>query len=184
MNASMRRELAIGLESVRQRFEQWRQTRQGHPRIPDTLWSAAVKAAGVHGLHRTVRALRVDYYSLKERVEQQARTIDVPAATDLVDRPATRGVAGRAATSGAPGRRRSPARKQSGRRRSKAPHALPAFVEVTPAAVTAFAPVPAGLCQYLVEWEDAAGAKMRVEVKGAALPDLAALSRSFWNPAS
>jgi hypothetical protein len=184
MDASMRREPAIGLESVRQRFDEWRQTRHGHARIPERLWLAAVKAAGVHGLHRTVRALRVDYYSLKERVEQQARTIDVPAATDVASRPATRGVAGRAATSGVTGRRRSSAGKRSGRRRSNAPHVLPAFVEVTPTAVPAFAPVPAGACQYIVEWEDAAGAKMRVEVKGTALPDLAALSRSFWNPAS
>jgi hypothetical protein len=36
----------------------------------------------------------------------------------------------------------------------------------------------------MVEWEDAAGAKMRVELKGTAMPDLAALSRSFWNPGS
>jgi hypothetical protein len=30
--------------------------------------------------------------------------------------------------------------------------------------------------------EDAGGAKMRVHWKGFAAPDLAALSRSFWNP--
>ena len=32
-----------------------------------------------------------------------------------------------------------------------------------------------------VELEDAAGAKMRVHLQGVAMPDLAALSRSFWN---
>jgi hypothetical protein len=32
----------------------------------------------------------------------------------------------------------------------------------------------------LLEWEDGCGAKMRVEVKGIACPDLVALSRSFW----
>jgi hypothetical protein len=35
-----------------------------------------------------------------------------------------------------------------------------------------------GLC--LVEWEDASGAKMRVQIQGVAAADLVALSRSFW----
>ena len=33
----------------------------------------------------------------------------------------------------------------------------------------------------VIEWEDAAGARMRVHVKGQNLPDVLALSRSFWN---
>jgi hypothetical protein len=32
-----------------------------------------------------------------------------------------------------------------------------------------------------MELENAAGAKMRVHLKGMASPDLAALSQSFWN---
>lgn len=32
----------------------------------------------------------------------------------------------------------------------------------------------------VLEWEDAAGAKMRVHLKGLDAPDLVALSRSFW----
>jgi hypothetical protein len=36
----------------------------------------------------------------------------------------------------------------------------------------------------MLELEDAAGAKMRIGLKGFAMPDLAALSRSFWNPGS
>jgi hypothetical protein len=36
----------------------------------------------------------------------------------------------------------------------------------------------AGEC--LLEWEDAAGAKMRIRLQGVATPDLVALSRSFW----
>jgi hypothetical protein len=175
MDASMTRALATGLENVRQRFEQWRQTRQGHARIPDPLWAAAVKAVGAHGLCRTVRALRLDYYSLKERVEQQTGTVRVPA---------TRGVAGRSATGGAAGRGRSSDRKRASGRRSKASYALPTFVELAPTAAHDFASEVDGACQYIVEWEDAAGAKMRVEVKGTALPDLAALSHSFWNPTS
>jgi hypothetical protein len=33
----------------------------------------------------------------------------------------------------------------------------------------------------VIEWEDATGARMRVHVKGQNLPDVLALSRSFWN---
>jgi len=40
-----------------------------------------------------------------------------------------------------------------------------------------------GPCECTLELEDAAGAKMRVHLKGVAAPDLPALSRSFWNPA-
>ena len=38
----------------------------------------------------------------------------------------------------------------------------------------------AGFCECTLELEDAEGAKMRVYLKGVAMPDLAALSRSFW----
>lgn len=166
MNASKRRDLPAGLEGVRRRFERWRRTRRGHARIPDALWAAAVKAAGVHGLNRAVRALRLDYYSLKERVEQQAST-----ARDRS--------AGAAA-----GRCRSSARKRFGRRGADPARALPAFLELAPPSVAGFTASPAGPCQCTVEWEDAAGAKMRIELKDTAMPDLAALSRSFWNPGS
>jgi len=66
------RGLPARLEGVRRRFERWRRTREFRTRIPDTLWASAVKAAGTHGIHRTAKALRVDYYSLKKRVEEEA----------------------------------------------------------------------------------------------------------------
>jgi hypothetical protein len=56
------------LEAGRRRFEQWRRTRQGRARIPEQLWRSAVKLAGVYGLCRTARALRLDYNALKRRV--------------------------------------------------------------------------------------------------------------------
>ena len=55
------------------------------------------------------------------------------------------------------------------------------FVELTTAGCQH--PLTPGGCECCVEWEDAAGSKMRVHWKGTAMPDLAALSRSFWNPA-
>jgi transposase len=70
MSSKEAREFRAGLERVRQRFEHWRRTHRGRSRISDSLWAAAVKAARSHGICRTAKALRVDYYSLKERLEQ------------------------------------------------------------------------------------------------------------------
>lgn len=47
-----------------------------------------------------------------------------------------------------------------------------AFVELPPA-------VSVGEC--VVEFENAAGSRMRVQLKGGQLPDLVALGRSFWD---
>jgi hypothetical protein len=37
-----------------------------------------------------------------------------------------------------------------------------------------------GAAECILEWEDAGGGKMRVHLKGVEVPDLVALSRSFW----
>jgi hypothetical protein len=58
----------IDLERVRLRFERWRRTHQRCSRIPEALWASAVELVREHGLHRTARALRLNYYSLKERL--------------------------------------------------------------------------------------------------------------------
>ena len=68
--------LPARLEGVRRRFEGWRRTRKVRSRIPEPLWAAAVKVAGTYGIPRTAKALRVDYYALKKRVEE------MPAGTD------------------------------------------------------------------------------------------------------
>jgi hypothetical protein len=47
-----------------------------------------------------------------------------------------------------------------------------AFVELPPA-------VAAGEC--VIEFENALGSRMRVQLKGSQLPDLVALGRSFWD---
>src|SRR2546427_3558304 len=54
-------------EQVRHRFDFWRKTRKRCSPIPETLWSSAVELAREHGLHRTARTLRLNYYSLKKR---------------------------------------------------------------------------------------------------------------------
>ena len=54
--------------------------------------------------------------------------------------------------------------------------AYPGFVELTPASLG----VP---CECTIELEKRDGARMRIELKGASVPDLAAVSRSFWESA-
>ncbi len=64
--------ISVALEGVQRRFERWRRVHRFRSRIPDRLWAAAVRAASASGIHRTAKALRVDYYSLKRRVQQEA----------------------------------------------------------------------------------------------------------------
>ncbi len=60
------------LERGQYRFDLWRKTRKHGSPIPEMLWASAVELAREHGLHRTARALRLNYYSLKERLSAVA----------------------------------------------------------------------------------------------------------------
>ena len=56
------------MEELRQHFESWRNTHAHRSRIPETLWTSAVKLARQHGLARTAKALHLDYTKLKALV--------------------------------------------------------------------------------------------------------------------
>jgi hypothetical protein len=56
---------------VARQFAAWRDSSPVRTRIPDRLWAAAAKAAASFGVHQTAKALRLDYYSLKDRVEKE-----------------------------------------------------------------------------------------------------------------
>jgi hypothetical protein len=121
--------LPARLEAVRRRFEKWRLGRNGHERIPEALWAAAVRAAAQHGVYPTVRVLGLDYNSLKRRV----------AATAM---------------------------------RSESGAGTPRFVELVGPA----APPPA---ECVLEVENRSGARLRIHLRGAAVPDVAELARCF-----
>jgi hypothetical protein len=78
---------APGIEEVRSRFEQWRQTRQGKVPIPDELWAAAAAVAGRDGVNRTAAALHLDGGKLKRRMGAMADTVSrksrLPAFVEL-----------------------------------------------------------------------------------------------------
>lgn len=118
-------------EQVDQRFKRWRSTRMRGTPIPEALWASAVGLAREQGLNKTARALRLDYYDLKKRLECAAG----PAC---------------------------------------ARHAPPTFVEL-------MAPRAAGVCECILELENARGAKMRIALKGSDSADLTQLSSVFWN---
>ena len=61
-------ELPADLVRGRERLAAWRRTKAPRSRIPEVLWEMAVKLAAKHGVHRTSRTLKLDYYSLKKRV--------------------------------------------------------------------------------------------------------------------
>ena len=58
---------------VQRKLEHWRQRHRRGARIPEELWRAAAELAGAHGINRTARALRLDYYSLQKRAVAVAR---------------------------------------------------------------------------------------------------------------
>lgn len=70
MRTKQAHDFSARLDGVRRRFERWRSSHRTRSRIPDSLWAAAVKMAQRHGIHRTARTLRINYYALKKRVEE------------------------------------------------------------------------------------------------------------------
>ncbi len=63
-----RSDIPKALARGRDRFEAWRRSRKFGARIPDKLWSLAVKLAEAHSVSRTASALMLDYHALKNRV--------------------------------------------------------------------------------------------------------------------
>ncbi len=161
MGTRKTRDLPAELERIRRRFECWRRTRKGRSRIPEPLWTSAVKAAGRYGVNKTAQALRLDYYALKKRVEAVgSRRVSggKVVSHSISDRQAVS--AAEPLTAIAP---------------VKGSQAVAAFVELA-------SPAPASTRECILELEDPGGAKMRVHLKGVEAPDLTALSRSFWSP--
>ncbi len=72
------RSVPAGLEAARGQFERWRATDEPRTRIPERLWAVAVTAAGRFGVHRTSRALRLDYAVLKKRYGEAAEGNGAP----------------------------------------------------------------------------------------------------------
>lgn len=79
-NSDLPAKLARGCE----RFEKWRSKQQTRTRLPDPLWSAAVKLAQEYGITRTARVLRLDYSGLKKRLESCVSETPPQAGPDFI----------------------------------------------------------------------------------------------------
>ena len=76
---------SIGLEKTRRRIARWRETRPYRgAAMPAALWAVAIALARQHGLYPTARTLRVDYGSLKKRLDAAgAGRVSSPAFVEL-----------------------------------------------------------------------------------------------------
>ena len=122
------------LKELSHQIEQWRSTRPHRMQMPEPLWTFAANLAARYSVAQVSRFLRLDYYSLKERVQPEER---------------------------------HPIRVSESRSSG------PTFIELL--SLTA----PA-VSECSIELEHPRGQRMRIHVRGAALPDLAALTRTFW----
>ncbi|MBW2063209.1 MAG: hypothetical protein JRI95_16825 [Deltaproteobacteria bacterium] len=69
MNNLSKSNLPTKLARGRKCFEKWRRTHKPPTRLPEHLWSLAAQLAREYGLNKTARTLRLDYNSLKKRME-------------------------------------------------------------------------------------------------------------------
>ncbi|MBL7215036.1 MAG: hypothetical protein ISS71_05100 [Phycisphaerae bacterium] len=69
MSTRSKSNIPARLARGRERFDKFRKKHKGYRRLPESLWSAAVKLAQTYGVNRTARTLRLDYSGLKKRLE-------------------------------------------------------------------------------------------------------------------
>ena len=120
------------ISRVCRQFKEWRRSRRPGARIPEPLWRAAVALGQRQGVSKTSLALRLDYYSLKKRLEAAPR--------------------------------QRPEREGAGAQ----------FVEIPLRAVS-------GGPACVIEVEDGRGARLRLELQGVGVGELAALMGSVWS---
>ena len=76
-----------GLLRLEKRFAEWRRSRKRGERIPERLWESAASMAEKYGLNQTATVLKLEYYSLKRRVDE--RGSEASPGTAFVELPPT-----------------------------------------------------------------------------------------------
>lgn len=72
------------IDHLQKRLDAWRKAHRPRSRIPGRLWNSAVRVAGQCGLNRTAKALNLDYYDLKKRLDAgKIRRGPVPSFIEL-----------------------------------------------------------------------------------------------------
>lgn len=57
------------ITELQRQLEQFRSTRPGRTKLPESLWQAAVELARQHGIYAVAHPLRLDYTRLKQRLD-------------------------------------------------------------------------------------------------------------------
>jgi hypothetical protein len=74
MDDSTHSDFSAACSRVQRKLEHWRQRHRPRVPISEGLWREAAELARTHGINRTARALRLDYYSLKKRAAAAGRS--------------------------------------------------------------------------------------------------------------
>lgn len=75
-------------EELKQRFEMWRSTTQkGRRKVPEELWSGAVKLSAWFSLSSIAQALGIDFNTLKKKAIQQqdCRALEAPPPAEFIE---------------------------------------------------------------------------------------------------
>ena|SRR5437773_8784993 len=75
------------IQELSRQIEQWRSTRPHRMPMPEPLWTVAANLARQYGVGRVARFLRLDYYSLKERLQPKRQQISVPGSPTFIELP-------------------------------------------------------------------------------------------------
>lgn len=86
MGYKVERSSLTGIEPVRQKLQNWRQSPNKSNAMPKELWQAAVELAKEHGPYRVGKELRLDCTKLRKLVDQ-SRLREEPTARAELQRP-------------------------------------------------------------------------------------------------
>src|SRR5262249_40788710 len=68
MNRRIAAPIPEAIAQLQRQLEQFRSTRPGRAKLPESLWQAAVELARLHGIYAVAHPLRLDYTRLKQRL--------------------------------------------------------------------------------------------------------------------
>src|ERR1051326_815332 len=68
MNHKIAAPVPEAITQLQRQLEQFRSSRPGRTKLPESLWQAAVELARQHGIYAVAHPLRLDYTRLKQRL--------------------------------------------------------------------------------------------------------------------
>jgi hypothetical protein len=87
MNHTIAAPVPEAITQLQRQLEQFRSSRPGRTKLPESLWQAAVELARQYGIYAVAHPLRLDYTRLKQRLggmPNQSRKQNKPAFVELI----------------------------------------------------------------------------------------------------